>query len=270
MNFLIVLFLALVQRNWPGPNPLRELFEPGAWFHWIGGILSAPVPRYLAAVVAPAVLLWILLDEMDGFLLGFVYVVVSVAVVFYSVDIIDLDAAFDDQGVWLRGVKDEDNVVQLEEDQDHFRASLSYDIFQGLFAVIFWFLVLGPAGALLYRLTQSFIAAMDDDEHGGEALDQWLFWLEWLPARITVLLFGLFGDFSRSVDLVTDAFTDTRDDAMIILGHVTAACIASDTAEDVEDFRACAADELMELQQLLERAVWGWVGVAAILTLIGA
>jgi len=104
---------------------------------------------------------------------------------------------------------------------------------QGYFSVIFWFVLLGPYGALAYRLSYEYYqfcckseyqkpvddsmpvddsvpeeAVSDYDE--GELRDQanvlslhfalmqkLVYWLDWLPVRLTGLMFLLAGDFVR-------------------------------------------------------------------------
>lgn len=66
-----------------------------------------------------------------------------------------------------------------------------------LLAVLIWFLLLGPAGALLYRLTSQL--RQRAGERGGQALNDALLRLyailDWLPARICALAFALAGSF---------------------------------------------------------------------------
>lgn len=69
-----------------------------------------------------------------------------------------------------------------------------------LFAPIFWFVVLGPAGALLYRLAYLLKlewAGKHDDF--GEFARQAFGWLDWLPARFTAASFAVVGDFEDAV-----------------------------------------------------------------------
>jgi adenosylcobinamide-phosphate synthase len=65
-----------------------------------------------------------------------------------------------------------------------------------VFAPLFWFAVLGPAGALLYRLARHFCLAWGADRRG----DREAFWLiDWLPVRLTAASFAVVGDFEDAI-----------------------------------------------------------------------
>lgn len=71
---------------------------------------------------------------------------------------------------------------------------------QEIFAPILWFVVLGPAGAVLYRLahlTQASWGSKQDSfgDFAGRAFD----WLDWLPARVTASTFAIVGDFEDAI-----------------------------------------------------------------------
>ncbi len=70
---------------------------------------------------------------------------------------------------------------------------------QGLFAPIFWFIFLGPAGALLYRLThilKTQWSSQNRNENEFNMFSQKVFnWLDWLPAHFTAGGFAIVGDF---------------------------------------------------------------------------
>ena len=69
-----------------------------------------------------------------------------------------------------------------------------------LFAPIFWFFLLGPAGALLYRIAFLLKAEWADKHDGfGEFAAQAFDWLDWLPARFTAASFAVVGDFEDAV-----------------------------------------------------------------------
>jgi len=73
-----------------------------------------------------------------------------------------------------------------------------------VFGTIAWFLVLGPAGAMLYRtvamLNEKWGARRDPalGEFGRFAADVF-FWLDWVPARLTAASFAIVGNFEDAV-----------------------------------------------------------------------
>ena len=81
--------------------------------------------------------------------------------------------------------------------------------YRHVFGTLFWFLVLpGPTGAVLYRLT-----VLLAEQWRGEAatpmghqladfgrpVQQMLYWLDWLPVRLTAFTFAVVGDFEDAV-----------------------------------------------------------------------
>ncbi len=69
-----------------------------------------------------------------------------------------------------------------------------------LFAPVFWFVLLGPAGTLLYRLAQSVKQAWGVTETDFTRIAHRAFyWLDWLPARFTAISFAVVGDFEDAL-----------------------------------------------------------------------
>lgn len=72
------------------------------------------------------------------------------------------------------------------------------------FGVFFWFVLLGPAGALLYRLAHILHqkwGALDHQEYGrfGIFSDTAFHLLDWLPLRLTAVSFAVVGDFEDAI-----------------------------------------------------------------------
>jgi adenosylcobinamide-phosphate synthase len=71
----------------------------------------------------------------------------------------------------------------------------------GLFAPILWFVILGPAGACLYRTTH--LLKLNWQPHQLNEFNQFVrrifAWLDWLPARLTAGSFAIVGDFEDAV-----------------------------------------------------------------------
>ena len=69
-----------------------------------------------------------------------------------------------------------------------------------LYGPIFWFFLLGPAGALLYRLSWLLKSEWADKHDGFGIFPAQVFdWLDWLPARFTAASFAVVGDFEDAV-----------------------------------------------------------------------
>jgi adenosylcobinamide-phosphate synthase len=83
------------------------------------------------------------------------------------------------------------------------------DSYRHVFGTLFWFLVLpGPVGAVLYRLTVLLAAqwqgtALTPVGHQlaafGRPVQQLLYWMDWIPVRLTALTFAVVGDFEDAV-----------------------------------------------------------------------
>jgi adenosylcobinamide-phosphate synthase len=83
------------------------------------------------------------------------------------------------------------------------------DSYPHVFGILIWFLVLpGPAGAVLYRATVLLAAEWQGDEltpHGhqlsafGTPVRRLLDWLDWIPVRLTAATFAVVGDFEDAI-----------------------------------------------------------------------
>ncbi|MCX7174235.1 MAG: CobD/CbiB family protein [Proteobacteria bacterium] len=75
------------------------------------------------------------------------------------------------------------------------------DSHRHVFAPLFGFVLLGPAGALLYRLTLFFGTRWGASDFGafGEFSRRALFVIDWLPLRVSAASFAIVGDFEDAV-----------------------------------------------------------------------
>lgn len=71
----------------------------------------------------------------------------------------------------------------------------------GLFGPILWFVILGPAGACLYRLSHVLKLSWQPRQHNefNHFARQIFGWLDWFPARFTAGCFAIVGDFEDAV-----------------------------------------------------------------------
>ena len=68
------------------------------------------------------------------------------------------------------------------------------------FAPIFWFVLLGPAGAALYRLAELTHLTWGKNDNGfNKASMQVFYWLNWLPAHASAISFAVAGNFEDAM-----------------------------------------------------------------------
>ena len=130
-----------------------------------------------------------------------------------------------------------------------------------LFSPVFWFMVLGPIGAVGYRFVVLARAFGDGYDNTGPrfctCLEGLLGWLDWLPNRLLVLALALAGHFSWAWSRWETADSD-GEDVRLVNAAFGAVGRSQDSLEAVEDTHA-----------LLRRALYVWVAFAAALVLFG-
>ncbi|PWK92393.1 beta-lactamase induction protein [Fulvimonas soli] len=146
------------------------------------------------------------------------------------------------------------------------------------FGVLLWFFLLGPAGALLYRLAQT-LGREEDlrlDPAGGQAARYLANALDWLPAQLLVFTLALVGHW----DAVTGAWRRWRQGAAAgdwyargpgFLGAAACADIAVEI-EAGDGYAEERADPLLELKRMRSaflRALLAWLSVVALVVLGG-
>ena len=153
--------------------------------------------------------------------------------------------------------------------QRAFQQSMIYDVFQSLHPVIFWFLVLGPAGTLLYILTTMYEEGVDEDDVEAPLVRQVVFWMELPAARLTTLLFALVGHFGDAMSRWLEGALDFSRDNDEFLADVADAAVPTLTPDSVESVVRIHKDRNPELRVLMERSLYGGVGLAAIFAIAG-
>ncbi len=152
-----------------------------------------------------------------------------------------------------------------------------------VFGVLFWFVILGPVGAVLYRaVTELRRHTLQDSDEFAWATRQLTEILDWVPARLTAMGYALSGDFEaavarwRAVSAGTDRWLVPASQVLIAAG-----CGALDVDEDEDDDGDAVDAEvridanvawdrtLQSAMALVWRTLSLWVVVIALLTLAG-
>ncbi|MFS1524844.1 regulatory signaling modulator protein AmpE [Microbulbifer sp. 2304DJ12-6] len=148
----------------------------------------------------------------------------------------------------------------------------AYCAFERLFAVLFWFIVLGIPGALLFRLSALYAQRSGEADRVSTAA-RWLWLLEWLPVRVMGISFAIVGNFAGCYRAWRQCLMcRERDTAQVLeaylegaLGGIDAsACGATGDLSQAQ--RQCGA-QIEGLQALLSRALLLWLTVLALAVL---
>lgn len=150
-----------------------------------------------------------------------------------------------------------------------------------LFAIVFWFMVLGPLAAWAYRVTDLirrravFTAARDEESVGNaaqvrDAAVMLHGWLAWIPARLTAVGYATAGNFDealaalRAPSAERDASTSEHSEHLLARVGVAALSIQDEPDETATErgIRGAAAAKILVFRLLLI-----WAVVIAAMTL---
>lgn len=140
-----------------------------------------------------------------------------------------------------------------------------------LFAVLFWFAVLGPAGAGLYRCARlNHLAARREssDSAFANAASMLEGLLAWLPARILAITYALTGSFEESLadwkayyEECSEPFYETSEGVLSCAGCGALRISAGGSDAGLAVVRGA--------RSLLKRSLLLWLVLLAVLTLVG-
>jgi AmpE protein len=138
---------------------------------------------------------------------------------------------------------------------------VAYRHFEQIFVVLFWFLVGGPALALVYRL--SLMAA--ERSPVGDWSRRWLWLIEWPAVRLLGFSWALVGNFDTcAASLRRDCFNARCGSALVLTRSLRGAL-------GVNDKDAVSDDGLVLINSALNlstRALWLWLCLLAVVSLL--
>ncbi|HQX89770.1 MAG: hypothetical protein IT466_03750 [Moraxellaceae bacterium] len=147
------------------------------------------------------------------------------------------------------------------------RQELVEDALRELFAPLFWFLVLGPVGVLVYYLLT--LMAEGDDGMASSLAQRMLHFAEWPVARVLALSFALAGDFTATWQYLQEQLLNRDVPAVEFLdtlaGHAQPVLLRTSVDIPVATTLSLA---LLATQGLLQRTLVLWVVLLALHTLL--
>lgn len=181
----------------------------------------------------------------------------------------DYEAAYRQAAVM--GMISEDDVI---EDSfalhDRMRRFFCYSSLERCFAPVFWFVLLGPAAIVAYRLVV-IVSQWRGDSAAHHLSVRWLEWLDYLPARLLALTFALAGNFSSAIAYIQDRLFNRDAPAIVVAGTAIASLelpVTIDAYASPVDFIGASTREIMEIKNLLRRSQFVWLIALGFMLLI--
>ncbi len=278
---LITLLLGLLLEHFIGP---LERFRRFGWFHayagrcqqYCGGMAFWEGPLgVLLVIVPPMLLFWLILLAVNqlSLLLG---ALTAFLIFVYCLGPRDLAQQAED---WLRASErhDQERLAILrrqlvctlrphppDPEAVSIPETLLVHASDRLFALIFWFVLLGPFGALLFRLASE----LRRDESGprqrgfAASADDLYAILDWIPARLLALGFALAGSLTHALEAWRFPETMSLHDNQSVLRHTGMAALQLD--QGIDERGAIEA-----VLRLIRRTLTIWLTFLAVMTLGG-
>ena len=254
----------------------------------------ALISVFLVAVLLVLPVLIVMLALGDS-LLGFSYLLLGVVVLFFSLGPQDIGEDVDE---YCRAIEEGDTERVAETAKAIIESDVPEDTLERiqrveeavcvqannrLFAVIFWFVLLGPLGAWAYRVTDLvrrravFAASRNDDENNTperlkDAATALHGWLAWIPARLTAIGYAAAGNFDAALGAWRAPTEDQSGSPFEynehLLARVGVAAIAIEDSAD-EDLETRAVRGATAANQLVFRLLLIWAVVISAMTLYG-
>ncbi|MBI1424644.1 MAG: hypothetical protein GC149_14450 [Gammaproteobacteria bacterium] len=156
----------------------------------------------------------------------------------------------------------DDPVVTAEQ----VKQALLIRLCENILGIFFWFLVLGPVGAVLFRAT-CLLRLRYDGVQGGlaDSVTDLYRILMWIPARLSVIAFAVVGGFVETLQSLQHFSDLWKRDSESLLIEAGLGAIPSSTTEDNQPDLA----SVQEVLALTKRAVVAWLTVLALMVIAG-
>ena len=176
----------------------------------------------------------------------------------------------------------EEYVERIPSDEDdlvkQFAQSIMAQANERLFAVILWFALLGPMGAILYRFTWFLQQRLDPVEHDAEGLveaaHRFFGILNWLPARLMAIGYAIVGSFEDAIHGWRSVYGQAHDDLEslnqeIIIQAGSSAVHLDRYTEDTGAGRKYLPEAVNVARGLILRSMLAWGILVALVTVGG-
>jgi membrane protein required for beta-lactamase induction len=218
MTLTIILICLIAERFLLDYSELRDNGWFNAYHQWLERHQLPKRIRHgvigiLLLILPPLLALWMLQHLFEDALFGLLWFTASVAILLYCLGPNDLDTLVnryieavdsdDDSEIRVTAtalIMDEPPTSEPARSQAVAEGVL-FQANQHLFSVLFWFILLGPIGAMAYRIA-TWLPTMEQANRDPDFLlnsKQLVVMLDWLPARITAFCYAIAGSFEDAL-----------------------------------------------------------------------
>ena len=278
MALITIIIGLMFDRAFRHLHDLRDL----SWFEYYTSAVLRLLPptngvvQAIAVLILPVLVIATIQYLLSDMFLGFLYLLFGILVFAYCLGPACLSSDIE-YYLDARRLGDEDEALHVasalteraassapdQQTNDVTRAIL-YVANERIFAVIFWFVIIGPAGAVLYRLTTNLSKqhGLDDSLAAVSILFQAV--LTWLPARMLALGYALTGHFDGALQAYRNRpyEPDLALDNYDVLVNTGMGALRDHEATD-------EISSIITAKNLVTRSILIWIAVLALLTLGG-
>lgn len=294
MTLIVIVASLLLERVVGRWQHLRRIEWFSRYRRWLFGLVPSGwgdgLPGVLVVLVFPVLLVTALQWWLaQGPLFGLMELLLAVVVVTYCLGPESFNERVD---AYLEACEAEDREQarriaeslvgapvseNLHQQTQSVATAILYEGNLRIFAVLFWFMLLGPAGALLYRCA-AFLAQEArtlDQPRLVRASERTFAVLDWAPARVLSLSFFLAGSFDdawlawRRVVAADQDLPDSNRSVVIVTGCGAIRHDVDDAFDETDRGDSYDLYWVRAARGLVLRAVVVWVAVVALLTMAG-
>lgn len=244
MNLMIIVICLIAERFLLDHQHRRRLHWLDGYSRWLSQQklperMTQGIMGILLLLLPPLLIVGIVQQLFADALFGIPGVLLAGLILLYAFGPDDLDSQTDS---YTRAVENGDEDLQREiarqivgDEPPTSEPALSQSVSEGvlyqanlrIFAVLFWFLLLGPLGALLYRIATRLplLESSNRDIDFYLNAKQLIVILDWLPARVTAICYAIAGSFEDALygwrsyqERRHDEFSDSNSGTLICTG----------------------------------------------------
>jgi len=243
------------------------------------GVGVPPGARLLCSIALPAIGVCVVLSYLEPRLFGLLWIAFTVVILLYCFGRVNFPAMLERyrayfssgnfQSAWLdarsESVTEMDPAEEAspEDVQIYVQQLLIYEGYQGWFAILFFFLILGPGGALAYRLLQLYSQFPES-----KFVQRLLFYADWLPVRLVATTFSLTGDFLASRDKLLASFSETSQPGNEVLVSTARAALGLERGGAESETGDAATAQVDQIEALLSRCAVFWLALISLLVVL--